>query len=156
MKGDMEFYKQLCGISDEKPIKKALKIYKEGGVWIEITNLVIPGYNDSDDIANGIINWIKENLGVDTPFHISRFFPHYKLTDIEPTPIATLEHIALLAEKAGLKYIYIGNVYSHTREHTYCPKCKTIVIERHGYEISKVNTKCPKCGTSIPIKGLKN
>ncbi len=154
MKGDMKFYQQLCGVPDEEPIKKALKIYKENGVWIEITTLVIPGYNDTKEIIQSIAKWIKKNLGAETPMHFSRFFPHYKLTSVEPTPVKTLEMAADIATKTGMRYVYTGNV-PDGRENTLCPKCGATLIERDGYNIGKINRKCPKCGEKVLIGGEK-
>jgi pyruvate formate lyase activating enzyme len=153
MKGDMHFYKELCGIADEEPIKKALKIYREQGVWIEITNLIIPNHNDASEQIKKLVNWIKTNLGSDTPLHFSRFYPYYKMLDVSPTPVETLERALNIAKKAGLKWVYIGNVAGHKAESSWCPRCGTLLIERKGYDVRVISEKCSKCGESIPIKG---
>ncbi|RLF58858.1 MAG: AmmeMemoRadiSam system radical SAM enzyme [Thermoplasmata archaeon] len=155
LKGDPRFYRDLCGISSEEPVKNALKIYKKSGVWIEITNLVIPGYNDRDEQLRLVAEWVVKNLGKDTPYHISRFFPQFKLTNVEPTPLNTLERAARIAEDAGLRYVYIGNVYMHPKESTYCPKCGSVMIKRAGYHIEYIRLECENCGEKIPIAGKK-
>jgi pyruvate formate lyase activating enzyme len=155
MKGDGIFYKRLCGIPNEDPIKESLRIYKKAGVWIEVTTLLIPGYNDSEKTISGLVSWVKENLGVETPFHFSRFYPQYKLTNVEPTPVKTIEEAARIAENLGMEYVYAGNVYAHDRESTHCPKCKRKVIDRMGYQISNIRKVCPDCKANIAIAGEK-
>ncbi|MCJ7816267.1 MAG: AmmeMemoRadiSam system radical SAM enzyme [Candidatus Aenigmarchaeota archaeon] len=155
LKGDGIFYKRLCGIPNEDPIRESLKIYKKAGVWIEVTTLLIPGYNDSEKTITGIVEWVKENLGVDTPMHFSRFYPQYKLMNAEPTPVKTIEEAVKIAEKLGMHYVYAGNIYAHDKESTHCPKCHRKVIDRVGYHISKIRNKCPDCGTGIAIAGGK-
>jgi pyruvate formate lyase activating enzyme len=155
MKGDGLFYKRLCGIPDEEPIRQALKVYKDAGVWIEITTLLIPGYNDSEKVVSGIVQWIKENLGEDTPLHFSRFHPQYKLTDVPATPVKTIEEAVKVAEGLGMNYVYAGNVYAHDKESTHCPKCGRKVIDRAGYQVSAVRKECPQCKASITLAGEK-
>lgn len=145
----------LKGFSDEyyaklsegtlEPVLESLKILKGAGVWLEITNLVLPGYNDDPEIIRKMCLWIKDNLGSDTPLHFSRFQPMYKLVALNPTPVETLEKARQIALDSGLKYVYIGNVAGNPAESTYCPKCKNIVIKRAGYMIMEVNLKDGKC-----------
>src|SRR4030043_172021 len=153
LKGDGPFYKRLCGIPDENPIREALKIYKNAGVWIEVTTLLIPGYNDSEKTVEGIVKWVKDNLGDETPMHFSRFHPQYRLTNVEPTPVKTIEEAVKIAENLGMRYVYAGNVYAHDRESTHCPKWGRKVIDRTGYQVSRVRTACPGCGEKIRIAG---
>ena len=156
LKGDNNFYKKICSVPDSKPIFRNLKAYKKAGVWIETTTLVIPGLNDSDKQIKQTVDWVKRNLGPDTPMHFSRFFPYYKLSHLNPTPPETLEKAAAIAEKSGMNYVYIGNMPSG-RENTYCPKCKELVIKREGYNIEVFIDKkgrC-KCGYKIPLAGMK-
>ena len=155
LKGDGPFYKRLCGIPDEGPIKESLKIYKKAGVWIEVTTLLIPGHNHSESTISGLVSWVRENLGPETPFHFSRFYPHYRLTNVEPTPVKTIEEAARIAQGLGMHYVYAGNVYAHDRESTHCPKCGRKVIDRVGYQVSNVRTACPGCRTPIAIAGEK-
>lgn len=141
LKGDMWFYQRLCGVPNENPMKEALKIYKENGVWIEITNLLIPGYNDKRAKIEKLISWVKRNLGVETPVHFSRFYPHYKMIDMPETPLETLEKALDIADRFGMWHSYIGNVFRHVRESTYCPHCGKLVIERFGHHIAKMHLK---------------
>jgi pyruvate formate lyase activating enzyme len=133
-------------------VLRTLKILKEEGVWTEITNLIIPGYNDDEETIIKMCLWIRQNLGPDTPLHFSRFFPMYKMLHLPPTPVKTLEKARKIALECGLKYVYIGNVPGHPAENTYCPKCGKVVINRSGYSILEVNLnkgKCKFCGEKI-------
>lgn len=136
-----------------QPILNNLKILKEEGVWFEIINLVIPGLNDKENEIKAMVKWIKTNLGTDVPLHFSRFFPNYKLLDIEPTPLKTLEKFYDIALKEGLNYVYIGNVMER-QDNTICPKCKMVLIRRNAlYEILENNIKegmCKFCNYQIP------
>jgi pyruvate formate lyase activating enzyme len=134
------------------PVLETLKLLKKEGVYIELTNLILPGYNDDEETIIKMCLWIKENLGEDTPIHFSRFFPMYKLLSLNPTPVTTLERARQIAQDCGLKYVYIGNVAGHPAENTYCPKCKRIIIERRGYFILQNNIedgRCKFCGEKI-------
>jgi pyruvate formate lyase activating enzyme len=101
--------------------------------------------------------WIKNYLGKDTPFHLLRFHPDYKMTTVPATPIETLEKAYMTCKEAGLNYAYLGNVPGHPAENTYCPSCNEAVIKRYSYEITRWNLtkdmRCPVCGHQIPIKG---
>jgi pyruvate formate lyase activating enzyme len=135
-----------------EPVLKSLKVLKEEGVHVEITNLVLSGYNDDKDSIMKMCLWIRENLGQDTPIHFSRAFPMYKLLSLNPTPVETLEKARQIALDCGLKYIYIGNVAGNPAENTFCPRCKKIVIKRTGYTILENNLengKCKFCGEEI-------
>jgi len=153
LKGDLAFYKSLCSVPDEKPMHAALKIYKKAGVWIEVTTLMIPGRNDRPAVVGGIVDWVKASLGTGTPMHFSRFFPHFRLKDVSPTPVETLEMAAGIAKNAGMKYVYVGNVAGEG-ENTTCPKCGAVVIQRLGYEI-RYKRACPKCKKAVKLAGLK-
>jgi pyruvate formate lyase activating enzyme len=135
-----------------EPVLESLKILKQEGVHLEITNLVLPGYNDDEGSIIKMCLWIKENLGPDTPLHFSRFLPMYKMLNLNPTPVETLERARQIALDCGLKYVYIGNVGGHPAENTYCPRCKRMLIERRGYFILQNNIedgKCKFCGEKI-------
>lgn len=153
VKGGRKFYQKLCGVADPKPIFDALIEYKKQKVWIEVTNLVVPGWNDKEEQVREIAEWVEKNLGPETPLHLSAFHPDYKLTSIQATPPGTLEKAAEAAEKAGLKYVYVGNVFGHRKESTYCPRCGELIIQRSGFGIVSLKEKCPKCGEEIPIAG---
>ncbi|MEM5812900.1 MAG: AmmeMemoRadiSam system radical SAM enzyme [Candidatus Aenigmatarchaeota archaeon] len=157
-KGDEKFYKNICNASLE-PVQNSLKLYKKLGIWIEITNLVIPGYNDSKDVILEMVRWIRENLGRETPLHFSAYYPAYKM-HVMPTPVETLEKAAKIAEDY-LDYVYIGNV-RHEKENTYCPRCKELLIRRFGFFVEEINIErkglrffCPNCKKRIPIKGAR-
>ena len=147
VKGDEKVYRELCKAS-LKPVLNSLLEYKRNGIWIEITSLIIPSYNDSPKWINFLSNWIKENLGEDTPLHISRFFPNYKMLDLEPTPLSTLKKLYEIA-KRNLNYVYIGNVFDARYESTYCPRCNSLIIEREGYETRFKGFICEKCKNKI-------
>ena len=154
LKGDIKFYQKLCDVPSEKPMKKVLEIYKSKNVWIEITNLVIPEYNDSIKQITKLVQWVKKKLGPETPIHFSRFFPYHKLQNVRFTPAETLEMAAKIADKNGMHYIYVGNV-PNPRESTYCPNCKAVIIKRNGYGIGEIKERCPRCGYRIKLAGLK-
>jgi len=153
VKGDEKFYKEMCMVYDVKPILESLKAYKKYGVWVEVTNLIIPGKNDSDRTITKVVNWVKESLGEEYPLHFSAYFPQYKYRESPPTPVKLLEKAYQIAKKAGMKYVYTGNVPGHAYESTYCPKCGTKVIERVGFSVLSYSNRCPKCKTEILIKG---
>ncbi len=157
LKGDIKFYQKLCAVPDEEPMKKALKIYRENNVWIEVTNLVIPGYNDMERQISGLVAWVRKALGPETPMHFSRFFPHYKMSHAMPTPPEKLEKAAGIAEKADMHYVYVGNM-PNKRENTHCPKCGAVAIKRNGYNTELYVDKkgrCRQCSTRIALAGMK-
>lgn len=155
IKGNDEFYKKVCNTPGLQPVYDALLAYKKHGVWVEVTNLVIPGYNDNEHDIREMVRWVKKNLGADTPVHFSAFFPHYKMTNVEPTPTETLELCYEIAKKEGMHWIYLGNVYGSDQESTKCWRCGKDVIKRVGYDILSYNEECQGCGTKVPIAGLK-
>ncbi len=154
IKGSEAFYRKLCNVPSEAAVKKAARIYREQGVWVEVTTLVIPGYNDSRSVLAGISRWVRKNLGPDTPMHFSRFHPHFKMRDAEPTPARTLEMAHRIAVKEGLRYVYLGNVPGHRSESTYCPGCGKPLIERHGFGVAAMRDTC-ECGHKLALAGRK-
>ncbi len=137
------------------PVLETLKILKEHGVWLEITNLVIPGYTDDMDMIRQMCRWLVDNGFADNPLHFSRFHPSYKLQDVPSTPVSTLEKAIEIALEEGIKYPLIGNVWGHERESTFCPHCGKKVVSRVGFNVTKVNItdgKCDFCGH--PIAGV--
>lgn len=148
---DEEFYSRICG-GRLKPVLDALVVLRQEGVWLEITNLVIPTLNDDPKKIFGMCRWIVQNLGPDVPIHFSRFFPYYKLNNLPPTPVETLRDARQAALDAGMHYVYLGNLRSEA-ENTICPKCGLALIERAGYAVKKNVLKvgkCPRCGQKIP------
>ncbi|MFH1673891.1 MAG: AmmeMemoRadiSam system radical SAM enzyme [Pseudomonadota bacterium] len=145
-----EIYMDLNG-GHLQPVLDTLKLLHKRGIWLEITNLVVPTYNDNMEMIQKMCNWILKNLGPDYPLHFSRFHPLYKLVHLVPTPIATLEKARETAIKAGLHHVYIGNVPG-MGEDTICPNCKKKLIKRIGYTILSmdiVDGKCKFCKTKI-------
>jgi pyruvate formate lyase activating enzyme len=146
-----DFYSRICNGS-LKPVLNSLAVLKDEGIWLEITNLIIPTLNDDMKKIREMCMWIQKNLGPDVPIHFSRFFPHYKLKNLPPTPLETLTEARNAAMEAGLKFVYIGNI-RHEGESTFCPKCKRVIVERIGYFVKQNNIengKCRFCRTSIP------
>jgi len=144
-------YAKLNGGSLE-PILRTLKILKEEGVWLEITNLIVPNWTDNMNMIQEMCGWLVANGFADYPLHFSRFFPLYKLTSLPYTPLPTLEKAYNIARKAGINHVYIGNVPGTDYENTYCPKCKKMVVERRGFTVVSnhiVKGDCGYCNTRI-------
>ena len=137
------FYRKVCS-AELNPVLNSLLLLKKKRVHLEITNLIIPGLNDNMEDIERMCIWIKENLGRDVPLHFSRFFPMYKMENIQETPIKTLER-AYSAAKKYLDYVYVGNV-AIGKENTFCPNCKKMLIERFGFSVAKNSIKDGKCG----------
>ncbi len=136
-----------------EPVLNTLKVFKEEGVWLEITNLVIPTWTDNLDMIKRMCDWLCANGLRDCPLHFSRFSPLYKLNQLPSTPVSTLDKALAIALAAGVRYVYIGNVPSHRAENTYCHQCGKRLIERRGYVITNleiINGKCAYCQVMIP------
>ncbi len=145
-----ESYRKICSGSLQ-PVLDSISLMKELGIWVEVTTLVIPGSNDSPEELRGIAEFLA---GVDKfmPWHISRFFPNYQFTDLEATPEATLKMAEEIGRQAGLKYIYVGNVYGWGND-TFCHNCRKVLIKREGCSIIENKIKdntCPECRVAIP------
>jgi pyruvate formate lyase activating enzyme len=155
--GDPGFYRKFMGVPDPEPVKQALAEMKRKGIHVEVTDLIVPKVGDSREKFGKLVEWIVENLGDEVPLHLLRFHPHYKMVDYPPTDVRALEEMAAAAKSVGLRYVYIGNVWGHPLENTYCPECGTKLIERKGFFITKWNlmedNRCPTCGAKISIKG---
>jgi pyruvate formate lyase activating enzyme len=154
IKGSDAFYRKLCNAPGEAAVKRAARLYREQGVWVEITTLVIPGYNDSRRVLAGISRWVRRNLGPETPMHFSRFHPAFRLMDAEPTPARILEMAHGIAKREGLRHVYIGNVPGHSGETTYCPECGKPLIERRGPGVAAMRDRCG-CGHRLALAGRK-
>ena len=136
-----------------QPVLNTLKALRRRQVHLEIVNLVIPQFNDRPEEISRMCAWSRDELGPLTPLHFSRFYPLYKMLNHFPTPVSTLERARDLARKAGLKYVYIGNLPGNEAENTYCHQCGKMIIAREGYRIGAVHLKdghCAYCGAAIP------
>ena len=147
-----DFYRKVTA-SSLGPVKDTLRyLVHETTVWTEITTLVIPGLNDSDAELTQLAEWVARDLTVDVPLHFSAFHPDYKMMDLPPTPVATLQRARSIARAAGLRYVYTGNVHDREGDTTSCPSCSAPVIERDWYEILRTNLaggSCGACGAAI-------
>lgn len=147
------FYKKLCGASLEAVKETLVYLREETKVWFEITTLLIPDHNDSDEEIHQMCTWIAEHIGVDVPLHFTAFHPDFKMMDIPRTPASTLTRARDIALKYGLHYVYTGNVHDRLGSSTYCPKCHRDVIERDWYELGEYaldkTGHCRHCGTTI-------
>ncbi len=146
-----DFYRELVG-GKLKPVLEILKLMKQSGVWVEVTTLLIPGKNDSDEELRDIVRFISAELGPETPWHISRFFPHFKLNSVTPTPVSTLKRAYEIGREEELRYVYTGNVPGDERESTLCPNCGKKVIHRYGFTITETHIadgKCEYCNTEL-------
>ena len=135
-----DFYKNLTK-SNLQNVLNSIKIIHDSGKWLEITNLVIPGYNDDEKNIENLCNWIKENLGLNVPLHFSAFYPMHKLADINPTSKKILYKCKEIAENFGIKYVYLGNI--NEKQITKC--CNENLIVRNNYNVIKKEKKCNKC-----------
>lgn len=149
---DDAIYRKLNG-GRLKPVLNTFRTLHEQGIHFELINLIVPGYTDNEDMVKAMSRWILENVGPDYPLHFIRFFPHYKLDRLPPTPVSTLARFRKLAMQQGIRYVYVGNVARHEGNHTYCHSCKKLLIERQGYFIPTYNlagSRCKFCDTQIP------
>ncbi len=148
-----DFYKKVCG-ARLAPVLKSIEYLRAAGIWVEVTTLIIPGYNDSEEELREIARWIASTDN-SMPWHVSAFYPTYKLLDSSPTPPATLIRAREIGLEEGLRYVYTGNIPGMDGESTYCYSCKAQLIERFGFKIVKNRIsegRCPECKS--PVDGL--
>lgn len=153
LKGDSGFYRKVCRARVE-PVRETIGIMKEKGVWVEVTTLIIPGLNDSEEVLGGIAEFIC-SVDPSIPWHVSQFYPAYKMLTRPRTPVSTLDRARKIGFDAGLRFVYEGNVPGRGGENTLCPGCKGLVIGRFGFEILQNKIKegrCPGCGE--PLAGI--
>lgn len=153
-----EFYKKTCG-ARLKPVLENLKRMKQLGIFVEVTTLLVPGLNDDPGELAELSAFIADDLGDETPWHISRFHPTYKLVDRPPTPLNAMLKAREIGMQAGLKYVYTGNVPGEDSENTFCWRCGEKVIARRGFFVSQnliQDHKCPKCGAVIHGVGMSS
>ena len=144
-----EFYRSLCH-ARLQPVLDSIRYMKEIGIWVELTTLIIPGVNDSDDELQAIAQFVH-GIDPNMPWHISRFRPEYQYLQGEPTPVKTLKRARDIGKRQGLKYIYLGNVLEGNN--TYCSQCEALLVERVVFSVARndiTNSLCSKCNASIP------
>lgn len=153
LKGFTEDFYQEMTEGSLQPVLRTIKTVRKKGIHVELVNLMIPTKNDDFEVVKEMCLWIKNELGPDVPIHFTRFYPLYKLRNLPPTPVETLERARAVARSVGLEYVYIGNVPGHSGENTYCPHCKKVLIARRGYYILANHVakgRCKYCGKVIP------
>jgi pyruvate formate lyase activating enzyme len=148
-----DFYKRICS-SSLQPVLDSIVTVRGTGTWLEIVYLVIPTLNDDEGEIDLMCKWLLDNVGDEVPIHFTRFHPTYRLKNLPPTPLPSVERARDVALARGLKYVYVGNVPAgHPGQSTYCPGCGRAVVKRAGYMVLSfdlVKGKCPDCGTTIP------
>lgn len=148
-----DFYREICQARLE-PVLESLRRFVSRGILVEVTTLLIPGKNDEEAEIRAMAEFIADDLGVETPWHISRFHPAHEMKSVSPTPVGTLTRARDIGLETGLQYVYIGNVGGHPAENTYCPQCGKLIVERAGhFTLRKYNIKegyCFFCGALIP------
>jgi len=145
------FYRRQCGARLD-PVLRTIEKIKRQGVWLEVTTLLIPGLNDSEEEIRLIARFLA-GLDPDIPWHISRFHPDYRLTDRSPTPSKSLQGAREIGLESGLKYVYTGNIPGDEGERTFCHSCGELLIDRYGFDVKAMmvnDGRCPRCGSSIP------
>jgi pyruvate formate lyase activating enzyme len=156
VKGDAEVYKEYCGGVKADVVWRNAKTARKMGIHVEVVNLLVTGVNDDLECVSWVVEQHLKNVGPETPLHFNRYTPAYRFQN-PPTRIETLERARELAWKKGVLYPYVGNVYGHRYENTYCPKCGRLLVERRDYSVVQYNIlpgkKCPECGQIIPITG---
>jgi pyruvate formate lyase activating enzyme len=147
-----DFYHKVT-FAHLQPVLETLEwLRKETKVWIELTNLMIPGHNDDPAETKKLAEWVAEHLGVDTPLHFTAFHPDFKMMDVPRTPPETLIRARRIAREVGLRYVYTGNVHDRDGGTTWCPECGEAVIERDWYQVDPIGldgSKCRNCGFKI-------
>ena len=146
-----EFYRRTCG-AQLQPVLDSIRLMHQMGILVEVTTLIVPGHNDSDEELRQIAQFLAD-ISLDLPWHISRFVPHYKMTDVPPTPVGTLHRAAEIGHETGLRYVYAGNVPGDRYESTYCPNCGETAIQRFGYHTqAKLDgDRCKNCGYQLAL-----
>jgi pyruvate formate lyase activating enzyme len=148
---DEEFYRRVCR-ADLAPVLRSIEQVSRSGVHLEIVNLVVPTLNDSDEMLEGLVHWVINEVGPDVPIHFTRFHPDYQMLNLPPTPVETLEKAYEIAKAHGVRYPYVGNVPGHRGNNTYCPKCGKTVVSRTGFFVTDVRViagRCQYCNETI-------
>jgi len=148
-----EFYKRICG-GRLAPVLRSCELAVELGIHVELTYLIIPEHNDANGEIDSYCKWVVEKLGRDVPVHFSAFHPDYKLTSVDRTSDSIMISAYDAAKRAGLEFVYLGNVHAGERDDTFCPKCGALTIEREGFWVQSTalkGDKCAKCGASLNL-----
>jgi pyruvate formate lyase activating enzyme len=155
--GEPGFMRKYITAKGPEPILSTIADLQRRGVHVEITDLIVPEVGESVDATRSLARFVVDQLGPETPFHLLRFHPDYHMMDLPETPIPTLERLHRVLKEEGLEYAYLGNVWGHPLEHTYCPGCGAIAVRRYGFTIQAWNldpeNRCRACGHRIPIVG---
>jgi pyruvate formate lyase activating enzyme len=155
--GEPGFLRKYVAAKGPEPILATMADLHRRGVHVEITNLIVPEVGEDDDALRALAVRVRDDLGPSTPFHLLRFHPDYRMLDLPETPVRTLERLHAIAKEVGLEYVYLGNLWGHRLEHTYCPACGRIAVERYGFTIRRWNldpeNRCRGCSHSLPIVG---
>jgi pyruvate formate lyase activating enzyme len=149
---DEAFYREVCG-AELGPVLEAIRTIYESTIHLEIVNLVVPTLNDRLDQLRALARWVARDLSPDVPLHFTRFHPQYKLTNLPPTPVESLEKAREIALEEGVRFVYVGNVPGHPGNNTYCPACGRLIIARQGFAVREYHLQggtCAYCGESIP------
>ena len=155
--GEPGFLRKYIAAKGPEPIFESAEGLKRRGVHVEITDLIVPQVGESVEATRTLARYVADRLGRATPFHLLRFHPDYRMMAFPDTPVRTLEKLHAVVREEGLEYVYLGNVWGHPLEHTYCPKCGAVAVERFGFTIRAWNldasNRCRECGHPIPIVG---
>ena len=155
--GEEKFMRKYITAKGPAPIRSTLVDLQRRGVHVEVTDLIVPEVGDDPEALRQLARFVHDELGPSVPFHLLRFHPDFRMLEFPNTPISTLEKLHVIAKSEGLEYVYLGNVWGHPLEHTYCPECGKVAVERYGFTIRGWNlddqNRCRSCGHSIPIVG---
>jgi len=155
--GEPGFLRKYVAAKGAEPILESILGLARRGTHLEVTDLIVPRVGDSVEATRKLARWVRDNLGPETAFHLLRFHPDYKMMDFPETPVSTLEKLHGVVKAEGLEYVYLGNVWGHRLEHTYCPGCGAVAVKRYGFTIQRWNldpkNRCRACGHPIPIVG---
>jgi pyruvate formate lyase activating enzyme len=152
-----DFYRDVCGARLKPVLENLVHIRHDLGWWLEVTTLLIPGKNDSPEELDRLTDFLVKELGVDTPWHISRFHPDYRMSDVGVTGADTLEAAYAMGHSKGLRYVYVGNVPGSDRQRTLCPGCSAVLVERAGFSpalLALRGGRCEHCGTHVAGVGM--
>jgi pyruvate formate lyase activating enzyme len=147
------FYRRVCGAT-LRPVLETIERLRERSIWVEVTTLLIPGHNDGDEELTALARWLA-SVDRDMPWHVSAFYPAYKMTDVPRTPVATLHRAVRIGQQAGLRHVYSGNIPGDPFENTACPGCGRWLVRRQGFRVTEnrlVDGRCPDC--RIPVAGV--